>query len=315
MNTIPKLTRTVLHAIQYSFPLSPQPFLDMANYLDIPPESLITTLKRLYEKKIIKRVGFTFNNRRLGFESALVAYNIDENLIPIFSARLKENPYVKHNYIRKHEKYNVWYTIRGRSERDIKTYVQNLAKELQVDDFIILPSIKTYKLSVKYDLDKGISWSKPRNNTSNDKRKHEYELEEIILKKLRRIPIKIEPYKEIAETHGYSEDELINILKEMMDDGIVMDYGGVLDGETLGFKYNCMVTLKGDEKICEIIYNKVYEATHIVLRKIIGGEWDKNIYFMIHGTRKSVLEKRIDEIMKEVGIEDYLKIYSLARLK
>jgi len=305
----------ILDHIQYKFPLSPQPYLDIATQLDMKLEDLIEILGKLHNNGIIKRIGFTINYRSFGIVSSLVAFKLDPKLIPKFSKKLKEDSSVKHNYVRNHKTYNIWFTTRAKNDNEILQNIKALAEEFKVKDYIILKSLKTYKLSVKYDLHKGISWSIPKKILKSADNFSEYGLNTRVLRKLRSLPLRTKPYKEIAERSGYKEEELLDILREMVKDGVILDYGGILNGEKIGFKYNCMVTFKGDESICKKLLKTAFEATHIVLRQTIHGNWDKNVYFMIHGIRRDTVEKRINEIMKSLNVDYYLKIYSLARLK
>lgn len=307
--------KLILDYIQYKFPLTPTPYTDIAAELGIEPGQLINTLKRLSIDGVIKRVGFTINYRSSGHTSALVAFNIKEDYIPLYAEELRRNPMVKHNYIRRHPNYNAWFTIRGKSNKEIVRQVMEIASKFKVEDYIILRSVKTYKLRVKYSLDRGISWSEPRPGKQAVRDLSYYGLNHNAVKILRKLPLKLEPYKEISGKIGIEPEELISILREMERDGTILDYGGVLDGEKIGFKYNCMVVFEGDDGTCMELLRKAYEATHIVLRESIYGEWGLNTYFMIHGVEKEGLEARIAEIMDDLGVDSYQKIYSIRRLK
>lgn len=307
--------KLILNYIQYMFPLSPHPYTEMAMQLGIDRRDFIKTLNMLYRGGIIKRIGFTLNYRVYGVISCLVAMKIKTNNIKGFSERLRQLSAVKHNYLRDHDKYNVWFTIRGSSDREIINIVRSLADEYGIEEYIILKSMQTYKLSVKYDLSNGISRSDIIPKVWIPSNLQDYGLDHRIVSLLRRLPIKMNPYREIADRYGYSEDELVSIIREMILDGIIMDYGGILDGEKLGFKYNCMVVFKGDDTDCRKLVDIAREATHIVLRKTIYGDWDKNIYFMIHAKDRQSVENQITRIMEELGIDDYLRIYSRIKLK
>ncbi len=287
----------------------------MATEMNMNIEDLISILKHLYIVKIIRRIGFTINYRSYGFISFLVAFNINESLIPRFRERLMNIQSVKHNYLRDHRRYNVWFTIRCESDDEILSTIKQLASDFNVYDYIVLKSIKTCKLSVKYDLDKGISWSTPGKTYIGTKELDEYGLTPEVLRDLRNIPIEVRPYRKIAMKYGFGEEEFIDILRELDKDGLIQDYGGMLSGEEIGFIHNCMVVFKGNENLCRKLLENAYEATHIVFRKTLYGIWDGNIYFMIHGTDKTLLEKHIGKIMSQIGIDNYLKIYSIKKLK
>jgi hypothetical protein len=76
-----------------------------------------------------------------------------------------------------------------------------------------------------------------------------------------------------------------------------------------------MVIFRGDEELAGEIARKVPEATHVVYRETIAGNWEENIYFMIHGARRDTVNAYIETITRLFNIETFQKLYSLTNLK
>ena len=305
----------LLTLIQYAFPLTPEPFSHIAGLLDMDIGSLLERLRSYRNNNVLRRIGFTFNYRAGGETSALVAFRLRDDMIQRFSEYSIRDRRIKHNYIRDHPRYNVWFTFRGDSDRGLIDSIRKISRVFGVRDYIILKSVWTSKLRVKYDFSIGLSWSRTGSCRMDPPRVEDYGLPRSIIHQLRDIPLTERPYRGIAMGLGLSEEELINRLREMEGDGVVMDYGGVLDGARVGFKHNAMVLLEGDMDLCRRIADEVPYATHVVYREPLGSGWRWNIYFMIHGRSRSLVDNIIETIVDRLGVSSYEKLYSVRSLK
>jgi len=304
----------LLQHLQYNMNIVEDPYIKASEDLDIDYKRLLADVNRLVRRGVIKRIGFAFNYRSAGMISALVGMSLDNRLIREYSKFMSRVGGVKHNFVRDHEVYNIWFTIRGVNEEDILNKVGEIASRFHADSYVVLKSLWTCKLSVKYNLVEGISWSPSKLLSKSPPHIKEFGLDKEVMKQLRSIPVKERPFKEVAAKWGFGEAEFIDILREMMDKGVAVDFGAWLDGGNIGFKYNAMVVFKGDEPTCKHVVEKVPEATHVVLRKTIYGEWPWNIYFMIHGVKRQLVDERIHSIMNMLGVDSYMRLYSLRDL-
>lgn len=307
-------TVELLQYLQYNMNIVEDPFIKASEDLDIDLKRLLADVNRLIKRGVIKRIGFAFNYRSAGMVSALVGMALDNHLVRDYARFMSSVAGVKHNFVRDHEVYNIWFTIRGVDDQDILNKVGDIASRFNVNSYIILKSLWTCKLSVKYNLEEGISWSPPKLLSRNPPNIREFGLDRRVMKQLRSIPVRERPFREIAASWGFGEPEFIDILREMMEKGVAVDFGAWLDGASIGFKHNAMVVFKGDESTCKLVVDKVPEATHVVLRRTIYGEWPWNIYFMIHGVKRPEVDERIHSIMNMLDVDSYMRLYSLRDL-
>lgn len=305
----------VLNLIQYNMKIGRDPYEEINRKMNISSRCFLKILNSFYKMGFIRRVGFTFNYRSFGKVSALVAMCMDRSKMIAFSNHVKHNIDITHNYLRNHPIYNVWFTIKASSEEMILDRVEHYAKDFGVDDYIVLKSLRTFKLSVKYDLIRRISWSPPQLLNDNPPSIDRFKVNRSSIDKLKNIPLTYRPFKVIADEMGFCEDELIRKLKDMYSEGVITSFGGSLDSRRIGFTHNAMVVFEGDYSTCEYISKNIPEASHVVLRETIHGDWDKNVYFMIHGPDYNIVEKRVDIIMQNLGISHYMKLYSIKNLK
>ncbi|MET1128723.1 MAG: Lrp/AsnC family transcriptional regulator [Thermoproteota archaeon] len=313
-------TIDVLMELQYNFPLTPTPYADVASRLGLSEDFVLTALRRLKDSGILKRVGFYLNYRASGLAAALVAFSTRGRFSSLVD-ELRRDELTTHSYLRSHPVYDVWIVTKAESRERLLEKVRRLALRHNIERYIVLFSAKTYKLSVKYDLRRGISragrWSMVAQNPPSPQ---QLGVDPAILRRLRSLPLESRPYKSVAEAHGLTEEEVVSMAREMLSKGVLGDPGAALDGHKVGFRENGMVVVGGDniEVTCSRIAEAVEEATHVVLREPHPpGSWDKPCYFMVHATSKNLLEAVVSDRMDALGVDrkQYEIIYSLEDLK
>ena len=143
--------RAILNRIQSHFPITPQPYLSIANDLGLVEAEVIERIRRLKENGIIRRIGANFIPNKLGFVSTLCAARVPEDKIDSFADAINRCPGVTHNYQRDHE-FNIWFTFIAPSMEEIDNNLQSISRETGISDIISLPATKTYKIKAKFDL-------------------------------------------------------------------------------------------------------------------------------------------------------------------
>jgi len=142
----------LLEILQRGVPLVDRPFLSMGTALGISERAAIERVAIL-RGKVIRQISAIFDSRALGYQSCLVAAKVDESLIDQAAARISEHPGVSHNYRRNHS-FNLWYTLAvpPGSRFGLEGTVDILHERSGADSMRLLPALKMYKISVKFDL-------------------------------------------------------------------------------------------------------------------------------------------------------------------
>jgi len=307
--------KILLMEIQYNLPLTEQPFIDLAENLGLNSNQVIEKLKELKIKGVIKRVGANVNYKSIGTinKAALVAFACkDEEIYRI--ARIIKRSFdslsLKHNFWREHEKYKIWFTFKGKSKEEMFGKVKELAEKCNVEDFLFLPSKRVYKMDVKYDLFKGISWSEKSVEKENVPSVEEMDLSVEMVLKLERLKIVERPFKEIAIKYGYKEDELVDLVHELIKKGVIRDFCGVLKESKIGFVENGMNLVRVDNagKLALKLARDYPQITHLVEREV-PEKWNYTLYFMIHADSRDKIERIREEISQKYNVE-ILTLYS-----
>lgn len=307
-----------LMKLQYEFPLTPTPFLDVAYSLDLKFDNLAFILRGLVKRGILKRVGFYYNYKAQGHTAALIAFSCGGSYEGIAEV-LRGDPLVTHNFLRDHPEYDVWAVIKRSTKEELLAYIDDIALRNNVKKWIALFSKKTYKLSVKFDLREGFSRSGPYSKViENPPRPEDIGVDPMIPRLVRVLNIDERPYKIIADRLRLNEEELVSLVREMLDKGILGDPGATIEGDRVGFTENAMVVMEpiDDEyKLCECAAELPY-STHVVLREPYPpGSWTHTCYFMIHAVSREKIYSIIEEARKLCKPKSLIPIFSIMDLK
>jgi DNA-binding Lrp family transcriptional regulator len=304
--------------LQYEFPLTPTPIDDVAESLGIGVDEAVSRLRRLHESGVLKRIGFYYNYRAQRKVAALVAFRAGDRYRDLASI-LNRDHEVTHNFLRNHPVYNVWAIIKRETREELIRSVEEVARKAGISDWIILFSKKTLKLSVKYDLYEGVSRSGPYSRVvENPPTVEQLGLPRSLPWALRILPIERRPYRRIAEKHGMSEEEVVDVAVELLKRGVLGDPGAALEGRAAGFTENGMVVMEpeGDELSLSECAAQLEYSTHVVLREAYPpGSWRHICYFMAHATSREKIE-RVRRLAEETcKPRDVMVLYSIEDLK
>ncbi|WP_456329277.1 Lrp/AsnC family transcriptional regulator [Archaeoglobus sp.] len=309
-----KLDVELLMALQYNLPLTTTPLVDLAEQLGRNPEEVIRQIRDYVEKGVVKRYGLNLNYRAFSNykRAALVGFRTDD----VEGVARKVNAYdefrVKHNFLRE-AYYNVWFTVKGRDLDEINAIVGKIAGECGVDEYVVLPTKRVYKMDVKYDLIKGVSWSNRGLEPESVPLVRELGLEEDFVRSLESLDIVERPFAKF----NCSEEEVVDIIQELMKKGVGRDFSGVLRERKVGFKENGMTVLKlsdRPEKVAMQLLKNFPQITHLIER-IANEKWNYPIYFMVHAVKRETIDEIRQRVLQVKGVEEAETIYSRANLR
>ncbi len=143
--------KAILNRIQSDFPITPSPYLAIAEELRLTEDDVIKRLKKLKKNGIIRRMGGNFVPEKLGFVSTLCAAVVPEEKIGSFTKVINRYPGVTHNYLRDGS-FNVWFTFIAPSMKEIDSNLKQISKETGVKEIINLPATKVFKIKAHFDL-------------------------------------------------------------------------------------------------------------------------------------------------------------------
>ncbi len=105
-----ELDRKIINVLQSGFPLSREPYAEVAAQMGITETELITRLQCLLDNKTLSRFGPMYDAQKMGGSFSLVAIKVPEEDFDAVAEVVNSYSEVAHNYQRDH-KFNMWYVI------------------------------------------------------------------------------------------------------------------------------------------------------------------------------------------------------------
>ena len=319
--------KKLLDIVQDAFPLTSEPYREMASLLGVSEENVLLRLKRLKDEGIIRRMGAIFDSKKLGYCSTLCAMRVPARRVDEVARIVNEHPGVTHNYLRNDE-YNVWFTITARSQQELDRIMDEIRKKSGIQALIDLPAVRTFKIRVRFQMADERKTQGARFKTQDIKDgirrsalSHQSgisDLEKRIVRELQgNIPLHHSPFRPIADKLGIDEEELLAKLRELRNRGIIRRFSAILRHRKVGISGNAMGVWRVPEDKVEEIGAKMAafpQVSHCYQRVTRPG-WRYNVYTMIHGKTAENCEQVAGLISQDTGVKDYRLVYSTRELK
>jgi len=312
------MTKEILLRVQKSFPLDPKPFEVIAKELGIGEDEVISIIQDQKDQKIIRQTSAIFDTKSLGYKSSLVAFEIDEDKIDEAVKILNAHPGISHNYERNHT-FNIWFTLAcsPTTTLGLEPTIEALAKLTKANDFIILPTLKLFKISVKLDTT-GKEAKKEKVVKKENINIEMTPLHMDVVKLLQKdIDIKSEPFEDIINTLDINYDQFFKIVDELQQSGMMRRFASILNHRRAGFNANAMVVWDVDETNGEDIGKTAAQfsaVSHCYLRPKYPN-WPYNLFTMVHGKTKEETNAVVDSIDEEIESKSHMMLYSSREFK
>ncbi|MCL7414680.1 MAG: Lrp/AsnC family transcriptional regulator [ANME-2 cluster archaeon] len=131
------------------------------------------------------------------------------------------------------------------------------------------------------------------------------------------IPITPRPFKEVANTLGLSEEQIIDTIAKLHHDGIIRRFGASIGHRAIGITANAMCTWNvPDDRVEEVgaIMAGFSDVTHCYERPRREG-WPYNLFTMVHAYTRDECRKVAKQISKATSVEDYNILFSEKEFK
>ncbi|MFA6002223.1 MAG: AsnC family transcriptional regulator [Thermoleophilia bacterium] len=133
--------------IQAGFPVCARPYAAVGEKLGLSEDEVIERLRTIKDSGEIRRMGASFDSRKLGYSSTLCAVHVPAGKLDAAIAAVNSYHNVTHNYERNHH-YNMWFTVIAPSKEHINEILQEIEEQAGVGPIINLPAIKLFKIQV-----------------------------------------------------------------------------------------------------------------------------------------------------------------------
>ena len=142
-----EIDRNIVNTLQVGFPLTENPYADVAAQLGIDENELLNRLTKLLDEKILTRFGPMYDAQKLGGAFSLVAIQVPENNFDEVSEVVNSYPEVAHNYQRDHE-FNMWYVLATETPEQIDEVNHDIEKRTGLK-VLNMPKLEEYFIGLQ----------------------------------------------------------------------------------------------------------------------------------------------------------------------
>lgn len=318
--------RKLLDIIQRDVPLVPRPWQHLAGQLDLDEQQVLDRMRQLRGGKgIIRQISAIFDTKALGYESSLVAARIEPRRVDEAAAIIARHPGVSHNYLRDHE-LNLWYTLAVPPDSKLGLH-GTIDKLHRLSGALVtrpLPTLKLYKIGVRFDLNTG----RPADNSNDGRftdadRQHAQayrltEQDKPLIRTLQQdLPLEPEPFEPWAAQTGCSVDQLLAAADRYRRRKQMRRFAAVLHHRSAGMRANVMGVWAAPDDQADSIGQQLAEfraVSHCYLRPRYD-DWPYNLYTMVHARDRDEALAALDRMARQTGLTERAALWSVKEYK
>jgi DNA-binding Lrp family transcriptional regulator len=310
--------RKLLNLVQAEFPLTIEPFADLAQHLGIDTEEVIQKIKKLKEMRIIRLIGPVIDSRSLGFHSTLVAMEVAEANLDKAEEVIANHTGVSHGYERDH-RFNVWFTLALPPTHDIGTELKELIQSTGAEIAFSLQALKVFKIGAYFDMDENEQTilAAQRKNVLTEQLELSNADRRIINELQQDLALEPEPFSEMAERVGMDTEQFLAGCRSLQERGIIRRFSASINHRNAGFTANAMSCWEAPSVTIEVVGQKLAslkEVSHCYQRDT-NRHWRYNLFAMIHGHSREQCQSIVDNISAETRLNRYILLYSTREFK
>jgi DNA-binding Lrp family transcriptional regulator len=306
--------------LQEGLPISWRPFERIAEELDSDEETVLQQVVELKSAGIIRRIGALINYRALGKTSTLVTAHIPQENLPEVTEAINSLEGVSHNYLRNHF-YNLWFTLQAQKDEDIDVTLSNLSERFGID-FYSLPVKRFFKLDVRFDaVGEGsgdcpdLCFSKEQAHRPEPAKLNPNQ-KLVVLKLQDGLDLVAEPFDFLCG-EGLEKQEILEIITELIDKGVIRRVAAVVNYRKLGFVANALfVGEVPEDRVVEVGEKlaRLGMVSHCYERKTFEN-WPYNLFAMMHSQSIERIQQAINKFIEAEAIESFQLLPTTAELK
>ncbi len=330
MNTLSNLEFRLLNDWQRGFPLSEQPYADLAAQLGSDESSVIECLRSLKAGGHVSRIGAVFRPHVLGY-STLAAVACPAERLDDVARIIDAYPEVNHNYEREH-RYSLWFVVTAPTRERVAEVLAGIHRQTGLKP-LDLPMIEDYHIDLGFDLLHGVSGDvhdkspfppapPPGGDGCAAARVREHPRHRIDIAALRNeledadyclagaleggLELAPRPYAVLAARCGLSEQACLTRIARLVELSIIRRFGVIVRHRELGYTANAMVVWDVPDHEVADVGRRLSERACVTLcyqRPRRLPDWGYNLFSMVHGQDRQTVLAELDALRRDLGLE------------
>lgn len=304
MNGFNDIQQRLLNDFQHHFPLVRRPFRNIGLQLGLEESEVIAQLSELAQAGAISRIGPVFNPGSIG-ASTLAALAVPEQHLQETAAWLNDISEINHNYEREHA-YNLWFVVTTSDQSRLDNILDRIATHTGYP-MLVLPLEERFHIDLGFDL-RG-HCSQVRRGSAQGVRIELNGAQTAIVAALQSgIRLQPEPFTAIGNRVRMDENSVLDQIVKWQKQGVIKRFGVVVRHHELGYCENAMVVWDmPDDQVADM--GRLLAGQECVTlcyrRPRQLPDWSYNLFCMVHGTDRAVVQAQIANLARETGLDAF----------
>ena len=340
MTTTPDTADTkLLVALQKGLPLDPRPFARIGSDVGLSEETVLATVRALFETGVARRFGAVFDSRSLGYESTLCAADVPTADLESAVDRIVPHPGITHCYEREGHP-NLWFTMTAPAA-ELKPEIARVFAALGPYGVLNLPALRKFKIEAVFGQNEEAEDAAaearhpPKNQeellTTGGRASSRAaaqqaaipaapltERERQVVRRLQAsIPVSADPFGNLARELGYDPAELLVLLQRWEQTGVIRRIGLVLRHRQLGFSANSMCVWAVAPDRIETAGASLARSKHVThcYERPSFASFPFNLYAMIHAKSREEAVGIFQQLGTDAGLSEGRMLWSVREFK
>jgi len=147
---VDNIDKQLINSLQGGFPISDNPYQEIANKLSISESNLLNRISQLLENKTLTRFGPMYDIQKLGGAFSLCAMRVPEEQFQNITDLVNNYPEVAHNYKRNHE-FNMWFVLATETPEQIQQTCDLITNESGIKVYN-MPKLKEFFVGLHFSI-------------------------------------------------------------------------------------------------------------------------------------------------------------------
>jgi siroheme decarboxylase len=306
----------LLNPWQHGFPLVREPFAHIAQALDLREADVLAACDRLQRTGAISRIGGVFAPGA-GGAALLAAMAVPRDRLHEVAATMSAHPGVNHNYEREHA-FNLWFVMTGRDATAVEAAMQMLERATGLPA-LRLRMQRAYRIDLGFDLRHSTA-VRPMRAPSEARAEPIDAADQPLAARVEAgLPITARPFDVWADKTGCTVVDVLYKLQHWLDTGTLKRFGVVVRHHELGFSANAMTVFDVPDHLVDACGEALARQPGVTLayRRERAAQWPYNLYCMVHGTDRALVQAVIDRVVPAAGLSGHRRavLFSTRRFK
>ncbi|MFZ4393989.1 MAG: sirohydrochlorin cobaltochelatase [Kiritimatiellia bacterium] len=307
----------LLVALQKGLPLVARPFAHLGSALGLTEEAVLTRVRNLFATGVARRFGAVFDSRSLGYESTLCAADVPEAELEAAVARIVPHPGITHCYAREGHP-NLWFTMTAPAA-DLLPEIADVAAALGPYEVMNLPALRKFKIEAVFGQNANpAAAATPGGRASTRAAASLTPRERQVVRRLQaNITVCEDPFGLLASELDFGPAELLTLLQQWEQAGVIRRIGLVLRHRQLGFSANSMCVWPVATDRIEAAGASMAKSPHVThcYERPSFAAFPFNLYAMIHAKSREEAIGIFQQLGANAGLSDGHMLWSVREFK